>query len=44
VHVWTVDTVEEATAMLGLGVDGLMTDRPAMLREALERRGQWTPR
>ena len=44
VHVWTVDTVEESTAMLDLGVDGIMTDRPAMLRELLEKRGQWTPR
>jgi glycerophosphoryl diester phosphodiesterase len=44
VHVWTVDTEAESTTMLDLGVDGIMTDRPAMLRELLERRGQWTPR
>ena len=44
VHVWTVDTEAETTAMLDLGVDGVMTDRPAMLRELLEKRGQWTPR
>jgi glycerophosphoryl diester phosphodiesterase len=44
VHVWTVDTVEEGTAMLDLGVDGLMTDRPAMLKELLEARGEWKPR
>jgi glycerophosphoryl diester phosphodiesterase len=44
VHVWTVDTEAEADRMLELGVDGIMTDRPAMLRELLERRGQWTPR
>jgi glycerophosphoryl diester phosphodiesterase len=44
VHVWTVDTPEEATALLDLGVDGVMTDRPAMLREALEQRGQWAGR
>src|SRR3712207_2565890 len=44
VHVWTVDTVEESEAMLELGVDGIMTDRPAMLRELLEKRGQWVPR
>ena len=30
--------------MLDLGVDGVMTDRPAMLRELLEKRGQWAPR
>ena len=44
VHAWTVDTEEETTAMLDLGVDGVMTDRPAMLRELLEKRSQWVPR
>jgi glycerophosphoryl diester phosphodiesterase len=44
VHVWTVDTEEETTALLDLGVDGVMTDRPAMLKELLEKRGQWFPR
>jgi glycerophosphoryl diester phosphodiesterase len=44
VHVWTVDTEEDATTLLDLGVDGVMTDRPAMLREVLEKRGQWESR
>ncbi|HZB21896.1 MAG TPA: glycerophosphodiester phosphodiesterase [Blastococcus sp.] len=44
VHVWTVDGEAEASRMLDLGVDGVMTDRPAMLRELLEKRGQWIPR
>jgi glycerophosphoryl diester phosphodiesterase len=44
VHVWTVDTEEEVGRMLDLGVDGVMTDRPAMLREVLEKRGQWSSR
>jgi glycerophosphoryl diester phosphodiesterase len=44
VHVWTVDDPAECEAMLDLGVDGIMTDRPAMLRELLEKRGQWVPR
>ena len=44
VHVWTVDNPDECTEMLDLGVDGVMTDRPAMLRELLEKRGQWVPR
>ena len=44
VHVWTVDSEDAATEMLDLGVDGIMTDRPAMLRELLEKRGQWAPR
>jgi glycerophosphoryl diester phosphodiesterase len=30
--------------MLDLGVDGVMTDRPAMLKGLLEKRGQWMPR
>jgi glycerophosphoryl diester phosphodiesterase len=44
VHVWTVDDPAECTAMLDLGVDGIMTDRPAMLRELLEKLGEWAPR
>ena len=44
VHVWTVDTPEECTRLLDLGVDGVMTDRPAMLKAVLEERGQWSPR
>ncbi|WP_206340246.1 glycerophosphodiester phosphodiesterase [Blastococcus litoris] len=44
VHVWTVDDEGDAARMLDLGVDGVMTDRPAMLRELLEKRGQWVPR
>jgi glycerophosphoryl diester phosphodiesterase len=39
-----VDDPDDCTAMLDLGVDGVMTDRPAMLRELLEKRGQWAPR
>ncbi|MGY1605200.1 glycerophosphodiester phosphodiesterase [Geodermatophilus sp. SYSU D00815] len=44
VHAWTVDTEEEVEALLDLGVDGVMTDRPAMLRETLEKRDQWVGR
>jgi glycerophosphoryl diester phosphodiesterase len=44
VHVWTVDTEAEAAEMLDLGVDGVMTDRPAMLRDLLVARDQWTGR
>ena len=41
VQVWTIDEADEMDRLLDLGVDGIMTDRPAVLREVLERRGQW---
>jgi glycerophosphoryl diester phosphodiesterase len=41
VHVWTIDEAAEMGRLLDLGVDGIMTDRPAVLKEVLQARDQW---
>lgn len=41
VHVWTLNTLPEIHRILDMGVDGVMTDDPALLRSALIERDDW---
>lgn len=41
VHVWTVNEPAEMTRLLDMGVDGIVTDRPDLLKDLLIERGQW---
>ena len=41
VHVWTIDEAAEMRRLLEMGVDGIMTDRPAVLREVMIELGHW---
>jgi len=41
VHVWTINDAVDMEQLLDLGVDGIMTDRPSVLKAVLEKRGQW---
>ncbi|MGH3413570.1 MAG: glycerophosphodiester phosphodiesterase family protein [Marmoricola sp.] len=41
VHVWTVDRRTEIDELLGLGVDGIITDRTDVLKDVLADRGLW---
>lgn len=43
VHVWTIDEPEEMALLVDLGVDGIMTDRPAVLADVLDARGAGWP-
>jgi glycerophosphoryl diester phosphodiesterase len=41
VHVWTIDEADEMRALLDLGVDGIMTDAPDVLKQVLDDRTAW---
>ena len=41
VHVWTIDEPAEMHRLLEMGVDGIMTDRPEVLRQVMIDRGHW---
>ena len=41
VHVWTVDDPGEMARLIALGVHGIMTDRPRVLKAVLDEHGLW---
>jgi len=41
VQVWIVDDEADMHRLLDMGVDGLMTDRPTVLKSVMAARGQW---
>lgn len=41
VHTWTINDPGQMRALLDLGVDGIVTDRPDLLRDLLVDRGAW---
>jgi glycerophosphoryl diester phosphodiesterase len=44
VHAWTINSPRLMQNLLGIGVDGIMTDETVALRNVLISRGEWHPR
>jgi len=42
VHVWTIDNANEMRRLIRLGVNGLITDRPSLLKKVAMEEGVWT--
>ena len=43
-HVWTIDDADVMRWLIDIGVDGIMTDRPSLLREVAIEKGCWPKR
>ncbi len=41
IHAWTINEPSEMHRLLDLGVDGIMTDKPLVLKEVLQSRNEW---
>lgn len=44
IHVWTVDDDSTMHRLIDWGVDGIITDRPELLKAVLRMRGMWSTR
>ncbi len=44
IHVWTIDDPTVMHRLIDWGVDGIVTDRPDLLKEVLGARGMWSTR
>ncbi len=44
IHVWTIDEPTTMHRLIDWGVDGIITDRPDLLKEVLRARGMWSTR
>lgn len=44
IHVWTIDDPSTMHRLIDWGVDGIITDRPDLLKDVLRARGMWSTR